>query len=116
MKIEAFDGGLKIGEKPNGEADATRGLENVDAAADAFNGFGDVMGAAFGKGAPIVVADNIAGGGREFVVRDRFAGDAKVVGNADGGGEAGFQVNITGATVACRTDQRIENHRLVLKQ
>ena len=60
MQIELFDRGLKRAQQPDGQSDAARGLQNVDAAAHAANGPRHVKRAPLHKRRPLLLAQQPA--------------------------------------------------------
>ena len=111
MQVELLDGGLKRGEQPDGEADAARGLQDVDAAAHAVNGLGKIERAPLQKVRPLFVADDgCARISRSKLGRDRFASGAQGAANAQRGRQTGFQMQITGAILLGQANQRFQIH------
>ena len=92
MEVEFFDSSGERSEQANGKADAASGLENVEAATDAGNAFGEIGGAAFEEMLPLIAAEDATGGIEQRLRRDRFADSAEGAANAHGGGQSGFEV------------------------
>ena len=97
VEIQLLDGGLEGSEEPNGETDATGGLEDINAAAGAMNGLGEIKGAAFEELRPLILAQNLASPVEQQFARHGFAGGAQGTPNSQGWREPGFQVQIAGA-------------------
>lgn len=112
MEVEFLDGDLIRGEKTNREAGAAGGVEDVDAAADAFDDAGEIERAAFEELRPGVAVDDFVSHRLEGVCGQRFASGAEVGGDAEGGGKAGFEMDVAGAMFARRSDKVVEcGHR-----
>src|SRR5262249_40521485 len=109
MEIERFNGGLKGRKQADGEADAARALQNVDATANAGNGAGKVRGTAFEKLRPLL-AENFVREAGENLRCDGFAGGVQGAANAERGGEAGFEVQIAGTLLFGAGNQGFEGH------
>src|SRR4051812_43277947 len=115
MQIECFERGLKGSEQADGEADAARGLEDVDAAANAGNGSGQIGGAAFEKLRPVVAKEFAREAGRELR-RDGLARGAQGAANPQRRRKAGFEMEVAGALLARGGDEGFEGHWLRLIQ
>jgi hypothetical protein len=99
VQIQSLNGGLKAREQANRQADAARGLENIDAEADTFDGARQIERTALLKFGPEFVADQFHRDRGEVIARDRFTGGLKMRRDAKGGRKTGLEMNITGVAV-----------------
>ena len=105
MQVELFDGGLERRQKPDGESDAARGLQDIDAAAHALEGSGQIGGAALEKMRPLGIADDFPREVEQALGRDGFADHAQLAADAHRGRQAALEVQVAGVLLPGGCDQ-----------
>jgi len=79
-------------------------LENIDAATDALEGFGQIGRLSLQECGPMGLADHFLGEGQECVGRHGFSDGLQRAADAQRGRQAGFEVEVAGALVPGRGD------------
>lgn len=110
VEVEFLDAGLEGGEQSNGQAETAAGLKDVDSAPDTSDGPGKVCGTAFEEVGPFMGAHQSLGDLEEGGWGDWVAAGLQGAADAEGGGEAGFEVQVTGALLLGVSDQRFQVH------
>jgi hypothetical protein len=110
MQVEAFNGNLRRSQQPHRKADTARRLKNVNSAAHAVNRSGKIERPAFEEVLPLFGADNLPPCFDQILRCDWFAYCPKRAANPQRGGQASFQVQVTGAMILCQADQCFQIH------
>ncbi len=116
MQIEPVNGRLKTRKQTDGKADAARGVQDVEAATHAADGTREIRRALHQEVLPRVAAQ---GGACQFEQRlagEWFTDDSQCASDADGCGQAGFEMQVARALPMRGDDQGFERHGLITFQ